>query len=217
MIDGFTREIAATRGRARAIVVCGAGDVFCSGFDLALCLDDSSVLSALLRGLSTAIVTMKRHPSPIVIAAHGAAIAGGCALLGGGDVVVTNRDAKLGYPVTPLGISPAVSAPFLTAAVEGGNARARELDPRLIHGQEALRIGLAHECVATAAEVLPRAMAIASDRAAKPRCGVEATKFWLNELDGSSDSATVQLALAASLGLVGSSEERERLAAFFAR
>lgn len=217
MIDRFSQEVAATHGRARAVVIAGQGDALCSGFDLALCLDDPAILSALLRGLTQAILALRRHPAPIVIAAHGAAIAGGCALLGGGDVVITNNDAKLGYPVIPLGISPAISAPFLSNAVGGGNARARLLDPRLIGGLEALRIGLVHECVATAAEVLPRAMTIAADLAAKPRAGMECTKAWLNELDGSLDRTRAERALGASLGLVGSAEERERLKVFFAR
>ncbi|MBY0458098.1 MAG: HDOD domain-containing protein, partial [Gemmataceae bacterium] len=42
--------------------------------------------------------------APIVLAAHGAAIAGGCALLGGADVVITHHEAKIGYPVVRLGI-----------------------------------------------------------------------------------------------------------------
>jgi enoyl-CoA hydratase/carnithine racemase len=217
MIDQLIHEIAAARESARALVLCGGGDVFCSGFDLALCLHDASVLAHLLRGLSRAIISLRHHPAPVIVAAHGAAIAGGCALLGGGDVVVTNRDAKLGYPVTPLGISPAVSAPFLAAAVGEGNARARLLEPRLVSGQEACRIGLAHECLPIPDDVLPHAMALASDLAGKPRSAIAATKAWLNEIDGSLDEGRAEQALEASLSLVGSPEERDRLKAFFAR
>ncbi|MBX3375854.1 MAG: enoyl-CoA hydratase/isomerase family protein [Phycisphaeraceae bacterium] len=217
MVDGLISAIESTRDRAKAVVVSGRGDAFCSGFDLALCFDAPGVLAALLRGLSRSIQTLRRHPSPVIIAAHGAAIAGGCALLGGGDLVITNAEAKLGYPVTPLGISPAVSAPFLAAAVGSGQARARLLDPKLIDGREALRIGLAHECLPSSSEVITRALAIAQDLAAKPRCGVEATKTWLNELDGSLNDARASSSLTASLQLVGSEEERQGLARFLKR
>ena len=102
----------AIRGvRGRVLVLTGDGDVFCSGFDLTLCKDDDRVLGQLLGGLSACVRALRAMDMPVVVSAHGAAIAGGCALLGGCDVVVTNSDAKLGYPVLPLGISPAVSAP----------------------------------------------------------------------------------------------------------
>jgi hypothetical protein len=58
-------------------------------------------------------------------------------------------------------------------------------------------------------------MAIAAGLAAKPRPGMAATKRLLNELDGSLDDARADAALGASLALVGSAEERERLAAMW--
>ncbi len=203
--------------RARAVVLCGAGDAFCSGFDLAMCLKDATVLPELLKGLSRAIQALRAHRSPIVAAVHGAAIAGGCALVVGADVVITHDDAKLGYPVVKLGISPAVNAPFLVPALGAGATRARLLDTSLISGLEALRLGLAHECVATAGEVLPRAMKVAMELAEKPRSGIEATKTLLNELDGTDDANQIQASLNASLALVGSDEERERISKLFAK
>jgi enoyl-CoA hydratase/carnithine racemase len=148
---------------------------------------------------------------------HGAAIAGGCALLGGGDIVITHADCKLGYPVVKLGISPAVSMPFLMPAVGPAAARARALDPALISGTEALRIGLAHECLAEPREVLPRARAIAADIAAKPSVGLRVTKAWMNELDSTADAARTSRGLNTSLALVGSPEERERLTQLWTR
>ena len=108
-----------------AVVLGGEGKLFCAGFDLSLCKDDPSggVMRQLLTGLSRACAIMRRTEKPVVIAAHGAAIAGGCALLGGGDVVVSDASAKLGYPVTKIGVSPAVSAPFLSYNVTTGKEK----------------------------------------------------------------------------------------------
>ncbi|MFZ4573712.1 MAG: enoyl-CoA hydratase/isomerase family protein [Phycisphaerales bacterium] len=193
---------------ADAVVLSGVGETFCAGFDLTLCRDDDGALAALLEGLSRVIVSMRTTPSPVVVSAHGAAIAGGCALLGGGDLVVTNEAAKLGYPVLKLGISPAVSAPFLRLSVGDGGARTRLLEPAVISGNEALRIGLAHECLASGAACEGRALELARAMAAKPRDAMRWTKAWLNELAGWSTS---RAALETSLSLVGGAEESRML------
>jgi len=203
--------------QSRALVVRGEGSVFCAGFDLRMCLDDRGVLPALLRGLSSVVRAMRRLPKPVVVGAHGAAIAGGCALLGGADLVVTNQDAKLGYPVLPLGISPAVSAPTLAASVGRRAMRERLLDPALIDGQEARRIGLADYAVDLLEDVAPRSQIEAIKLGDKPPWAFCATKLWLNEIEGSDSDEWFDRALEASLSLVGSAEERERLAGLYAR
>lgn len=193
---------------ADAVVLSGVGDVFCSGFDLSLCRDDDGALAALLSGLSRAVVSMRTTPGPVVLSAHGAAIAGGCALLGGADIVVTDEGAKLGYPVLKLGISPAVTAPFLRLSVGDGACRARVLDPSVISGRDAFRAGLVHECVATPAASEARAIELAHQLASKPREALRWTKAWLNELAPWPAAAK---GLDASLSLVGGEEEREML------
>lgn len=219
MLNGLCAAInsAATDSACRAILFRGEGDAFCAGFDLSLCRDDDNVLRELLEGLSRAIVALRAAPQPVVIVAHGAAIAGGCALLGGGDYVVTDAAAKVGYPVTRLGISPAVSAPFILPHVGPGSSRARLLDSTLINGAEARSIGLAHECAAGADEARARAEQVASDLAAKPAVGLRATKQWLNDLDGAMRDDRAARALSVSLGLVGSAEQAERLAQLWKR
>lgn len=204
-------------GRVGAVVVEGNGAAFCSGFDLALCAQDSSVLASLLVELAGAIRAMRACPVPVVVAAHGAAVAGGCALLGGADVAVTHTDAKLGYPVVKLGISPAVSAPYFAAGVGHGRARERMLDPSFMSGWEALRWGLVHECLEDAGKVRDRATAIALELAMKPVGGIRATKRLMNELAAESVDAWAERARSASLGLVGSEEERARLEALWKR
>lgn len=204
-------------GAVRAIVLRGQGQVFCAGFDLSLCRETSDALGAMLRGLSLSVRTMRRCTKPVVVAAQGAAIAGGCALLGGADLVVTSQCAKLGYPVVRLGISPAVTAPFLRLAVGDRPLRARLLDPQLFDGVEARRIGLATLCVDTPEDVVPRAQIEAMRLAAKPPGAYATTKRWLNEIEGSAEDDQIDRALAVSLGLVGGEEERALLAQMWAK
>lgn len=205
-------------GTDRALVLAGAGPVFCGGFDLRLCLDQPGTMPALLRELSALVATLRAFPKPVVIAAHGAAIAGGCALLTAADLVVTDSRAKIGYPVTPLGVSPAVSASTLRLTIGDGPCRQRMLDPTLISGDEAFRIGLVHEVVPTAPDALPRATDLARMLAAKPSGSYAATKEWLCEIDttlGPPDATAA--ALSASLSIADRSEQHSRLTAMFSR
>ncbi len=217
MLRDLQREITSTD--QRAILLRGEGKVFCSGFDLSLCHQsaDGSVMRSLLQGLSDCIAAMRDLPIPVVIAAHGGAIAGACALLGGCDVAVTDAAAQLGYPVVRFGISPAVSAPFLKNALTFGHARERLLDSGLISGVEAKRIGLASECCSTPEEVFPRALAIAEMLASKPPRAMAATRRWLNELETLDQRVTREDALGVSLSRTGTAEESTRLASLFAK
>ena len=196
-----------------AILLGGDGPVFCAGFDLEMAQSspDGAVLRLLLSGLSDACRALRRHDRPVVIAAQGAAIAGGCALLGGADIVVSDRHATLGYPVVKLGISPAVSVPFLRLGVGDGQARCRTLRPETFPGEEAHRIGLVHELVDEPSAVLDRARTLAWELAQKPAEAIRATKAWLGRLEETDQNAAIDAALEASLGLTGGAEERERL------
>ncbi len=200
----------------RAVLIRGEGRCFCAGFDLDLCRDDGpeqAVMKSFLAGLSDAIVAMRACPRPVVIAAHGAAIAGGCALLGGADLVVADRDAKLGYPVVRLGVSPAISAPFLIDSVGIGAARRRLTDPELFDGAEGARLGLVHELVETREAVLERAHELARSLACKSVHAMKATKAWAMESAGEKSMAgRAARALDASLSLVTGDEAIERLA-----
>lgn len=196
---------------ARALLMLGEGPVFCAGFDLDACRDDpEGALDRLLADLSGAVRAMRALPFGVVVGAHGAAVAGGCALLGGADVVVADRGCKLGYPVVRLGISPAVSAPFLRLGVGDGRARAMQLDPGLISGERAHADGLVGELVDAAGDVRERAHATARTLAGKPGCAIGATRRWLDEV-APADPGIADAALHASRALVGDADSRQRL------
>lgn len=206
MLDEVLGAIEALSGdeAVRVIALTGEGEMFCAGFDLTLCKDDATVLPALLTGLANVVSAMRASDKAVVISAHGGAIAGGCAMLCGGDVVVTTNDAKIGYPVLRLGISPAVSGPALRLAVGDGAARARMLDTGLISGTRAVEIGLAHASEISREACEQRAFAWARELAGKPAHAMAATKGWLREVSGADASAA---GLATSLSLVDGAEQ----------
>ncbi len=216
MLTDLAAAVKDLGGRCRCVLVEGEGSVFCAGFDLSLCRAsaDGAEMRELLSGLDGAVRAMRACPTPVVLACQGAAIAGGCALVAGADFAVADRGARLGYPVVLLGISPAVSAATLCPRVGPGPARVRMLDPGLISGEEAARIGLVSDLVETRGEVGGAARRLAEGLAAKPAGALAATKRWLGELDGTSGIGTDGLEV--SLGLTGGAEERRLLAEFWA-
>lgn len=196
----------------KALLLLGEGKAFCAGFDLDLCAADpgGGTMRALLTGLSETIRAMRAAPFPTVIGVQGAAVAGGCALLGGADFVVAEAGAKFGYPVLKLGVSPAVTAPFLTESVGTGACRRHLLEPELFDAAHAEAIGLVDEVVADADALADRAGRIASELASLPSVAVRETRAWLERITG---SAGLRLpALEASLALAGGEEERLRIA-----
>ncbi len=217
MLEGLVAaaDEMANDARIGAVVLRGEGRTFCAGFDMPACVDKPDLLGEMLRGLSRAIRALRRLPVPVVAAVQGGAVAGGCALLCAADLVVTEPSAKLGYPVVKLGVSPAVNAPVLMLAMPEHPARTLLLDPALISGEEARRIGLARILVMLPDDVVPRAQNEAMKFALKPRFAMARTKAWLNEIDGSMDDGALDRALEASLSIVGSAEQRVLLAEAF--
>lgn len=210
MVEDLRRAVIEAGDRSAAVVLRGEGPAFCAGFDLALCQasPDGAVMRSLLTGLSAVVGAMRASRAVVVVGAHGWAVAGGCALLGGADVVVADRACRLGYPVVRIGVSPAVSAPFLRRAVGDGACRALQLDPGLIDGVRGLALGLVHELVDEPGRVAARAGEIADELVAK---GAGVAKGALAGLETGDLGAGA--GLRASLGLTGGAEERERLAA----
>lgn len=197
------------------VLIAGKGQSFCSGFDLAMCQGspDGAVMRLLLTGLSDACRALRNLDRPVVMAVHGTAVAGGCALLGGADIVVAERGAKLGYPVIKLGVSPAVSAPFLRQSVSDGETRARTLLPEMFTAEQAAERGLVHHLAGDATGAIDAARNEAFRLAALPSGAYAETKRWLNTLEGVVQHREDEEGLEASLGLVGNEEERERLGA----
>ncbi len=213
MLEQLLAAIDAVPDNTRAVVLRGSGPTFCAGFDLKMCAADPSgdTIRALLTGLSNSVRALRALPQPVVLAIHGAAVAGGCALLGGADIVVAHPETKLGYPVVKIGVSPAVSAPYLSASIPDGPTRALLMDPDLIRAQRALELGLVHELNEHPHD---RARTIAQTLASKPVTGVRATKALCNELTSTRTDRAGD-ALNASLSGAGSEEERAMLGALW--
>jgi len=208
---------AAADASVRVVFLRGEGKAFCAGFDLGACVDDPSMMATLIHHLSQLDRSLRRLPQPVVAAVHGAAIAGGCAILSACDFVFVERAAKLGYPVHRIGVSPAVTLPTLMPAVGPGPARALVMSGELIDGMEAKRIGLATHVIEGEDRLLAEARSLCAGLAAKPPGAVRATKAWLNELDGSLGDGAFDETATASASLADGAEAIAMLAAVWGR
>jgi methylglutaconyl-CoA hydratase len=216
MFDGLDAALdsAYADDDARIVVVRGNGKAFCAGFDLAAAVDEPECMGEFIARLSDAIRRFRRLPGVVIMAAHGAAIAGGCALLTAGDFIFVARDALLGYPVHPIGVSPAVTIPSLSMKLGDGAARSMLLGGALLTGEQAYACGLASHSVD--AECLDDAVkAYVDDLLMKGPDALRSTKAWLNTLDGSLDNARFDGASAGSCELTMGEEAHTMLRNFW--
>ena len=164
----------------RAIVITGAGErAFAAGADIRqLAAQTPDSLHA--DDPFSVVDRVGRLRTPVIAAVRGFALGGGAELAMACDMLIAGEDAKFGQPEIKLGVIPGAGGTQRLARA-AGRARAMELvlTGRVIGVAEAERMGLV-TAVVPAAEVLDRALALASDIAAMPRLAVEAAKAAVN-------------------------------------
>jgi enoyl-CoA hydratase/carnithine racemase len=155
------------------VLLTGAGTAFCAGMDTTQFGGEPEHKRRLIETSTGAFQAVGRCPRPVVAAVNGPALAGGFALALLCDIRIAARSATFGYPELPIGIPPSYAS--ARAALAPGVARELCLTGRVIDAEEALRLGVAGE-VCDDAELLPRALALATSIAALPRSAQLETK-----------------------------------------
>lgn len=226
----------AQAGDSHVLLLRAEGSAFCAGFDLAACVDDAATLESFIRRLSGVIVALRSMPAVVVAQAQGAALAGGCAILTGCDIVCATERATFGYPVHRIGVSPAVSLPTLVPALGAGAARELALLGEPVTAARAHQLGLVHRLHPDADALAAATDSLVASLASKGSHALRQTKAWLSRLDGtdlgdgagsdatwsaalgsraSRDLETVRAAAAASAALCAGHECRTMLQAFW--
>jgi enoyl-CoA hydratase/carnithine racemase len=169
--------------RVQCVVLTGAGDVFCAGFDLAeFRVEDSEFQKRLWASSDRFHRTVLCFPLPLVASINGPALAGGFDLAVMSDIRLASSTARFAHPEHAW--SQVVYGP-LEALVGGGVARDLCFTGRTIDAAEAFRLGLLSAVVepgalaaATAETVAaitraPRAALMVTKRKALARAGVD--------------------------------------------
>jgi methylglutaconyl-CoA hydratase len=142
-----TRD-AAARHDVRAVVLAGAGKMFCAGADVtwmskALGYTEAENLRDAM-AMSRMFAAIDELPVPVVGRIQGAALGGGAGLAAVCDIVVAETQAVFGFTEVKLGILPAVISPFALAKIGRSAARELFLTGSRFSAARAKEIGLVH-------------------------------------------------------------------------
>jgi enoyl-CoA hydratase len=173
---------------AHAIVLTGTGSIFCAGVDLFRMTNEGApYVERFFPLLRDAIAKLFGMPVPVVAAANGHAIAGGCILVCACDYrLMADGNGRIGVPELLVGVPfPEVALKVMQFAVP--NVAPLVMTGRTMLPQEARTLGLIDEVVEPAA-LMDRAFAMAAQLASIPRESFRMTKQTLRGF-GADDGA----------------------------
>jgi enoyl-CoA hydratase len=154
--EALLRELESTLRRleddpgARVVVLRGAGDrAFCAGADLKKVADRGTTLQAResFGGLGRILEHMARMRTPVIAQVHGYALAGGCGLAAGADIVVAADDATFGLPEIKVGLLPLIVMAPILRAVGRKRGLLMILSGEPVSAREAYEMGLVSRLV----------------------------------------------------------------------
>jgi 2-(1,2-epoxy-1,2-dihydrophenyl)acetyl-CoA isomerase len=156
----------------RAIVLTGAGKLFCAGGDLKSFAGEGERIGAVLKEMTAylhaAISRLARGSAPVVTAVNGTAAGAGFSLAVAGDLAVASEKAKFTMAYTAAGLSPdGSSSYFLPRLIGIRRTQELMLTNRRLSAQEALDWGLVTR-LAPEGEVLKQAEELARQLADGP-------------------------------------------------
>lgn len=169
----------------RAVVLTGAGKMFCAGGDLRSFADAGTGIASRLKELTAylhaAISRLTRMDAPVIAAVNGMAAGAGFSLAVAADFTIASESAGFVMAYTQAGLVPDGSSTFFLPR-RIGDRRTRELmlTNRRLTAAEALDWGLVNQVV-PADQLLSTATALATTLAAGPTRSFGATKALLNE------------------------------------
>lgn len=207
----------------RAAVLYGDGAAFCAGLDFKWFMANPTQGRALLARSESSPANMAQRvawvwrelPVPVIAAIHGAAFGGGLQIALGADIRYVAPDAKLSVMEIEYGLIPDMSiTQTLFGLVRDDVARELVYTGRVVSGGEAVELGLATR---VSEEPLADAVAAAERIAAKSPHAVRAAKRLLGEAPGSSVRQALELETELQLGLIGSRNQLEAVAARMAK
>jgi len=219
LIDGLTAwaQTVPADGSVRAVVLQGAGSVFCAGADVQWMskmvnytreenLADAHRAAMMLHAIDSV-------PVPVIGRIQGAALGGGAGLAAVCDVVVATEDAVFGFTEVVLGILPAMISPYVVSKIGLSAARELCLSGVRFSAARAKEIGLAHDVVAADRLDLTVERHVQQFRKAAPSA-IAATKKLLREVAGHRPADVMSLTVDAIARQRVSPEGQEGLRAF---
>jgi len=202
----------------RAVVLTGAGKMFCAGGDLSSFAKAGAgarkLILEMAADLHMGISRLSRNRAPVIGAINGTAAGAGLSLVMACDLAVAAESAVFTMAYTRAGLSPDGSSTYFMPR-KIGDRRARELmlTNRVLSSGEALTWGVVNEVVPTD-QVLARANALAQRLARGPTAAFGAVKTLLNGTFEQTLESQMELEARTIGDLVGGTDGQEGIHAF---
>lgn len=139
----------------RVLILDAEGSTFCAGADfhwmggLKNARHEENIADS--QRLFDMFAELYDFPMPTIARVQGGAFGGGCGLVCCCDFVIMAEDAVLAFSEVKIGLVPATISPFVVRKIGEGRARGLFLSGAAISADEAVRVGLADQCVAVGA------------------------------------------------------------------
>ena len=202
------------RQDVRAIVLTGAGKTFSAGADLrerpALSQTPGAYAAhnRLVRASFDAVLSCAK---PVIAAINGAAIGAGCVLATCCDILLASDAAYMQMTEVNVGLAGGVA--HIRRHFGESDARLFILTARRMSGSELFRMGVTSACT-SAEDLMPAALSIARDIAAKSPSAVRAAKKSFGLTENLSLEEGYRFEQSQTVALAGTKDTSEALAAF---
>jgi 2-(1,2-epoxy-1,2-dihydrophenyl)acetyl-CoA isomerase len=202
----------------RAVVLAGAGRMFCAGGDLKAFSTKGEGLPHYLKEVTTylhaAVSRLTRMDAPVIAAVHGSAAGAGMSLACAADLVLAAEGAKFTMAYTRAGLTPDGSSTYFLARIVGlRRALELSLTNRVLSAAQALALGIVTRVVAEA-DLLEEARTLAATFAAGPTRAFGATKRLLHAGWTGTLETQMELETRAIADVARGPDAREGIAAF---
>lgn len=151
LVDAIARSVAEFEASdARALVLTGTGSIFSGGVDLVRLMNGGvEYLERLFPAMARMLLDLFALPKPLIVAANGHAIAGGCILALAGDYrLMAAGNGRIGIPELLVGVPfPPTVLEALRFAIPPQHLQMLLYTGRTVLPDEALRLGLVDEVV----------------------------------------------------------------------
>ncbi len=174
-LDAIAAQVVKDKAQLKGIVLASAKSTFFAGADLkgvmrSTAADGPRVFTEIER-IKKNFRTIETQGVPVVSCLNGAALGGGweVALVGHHRIAVNSPKVQFGLPEITLGLIPGGGGITKMTRVLGlMAAQPYILESKLFGPEEALKIGVVHELVATPEELMPKALAFIEATQGKP-------------------------------------------------
>ena len=210
-----------TNPAVRAVIITGAGKMFCAGGDVQSFGDAGDGLAMLAKNITSAlhsaISRFSRMRAPLIVAVNGTAAGAGFSIALSGDIVLSASNAKFTMAYTGIGAAPDGSSSYFLPRVVG-HRRAMELmlTNRLLSAEEAVEWGIVNRAIPPE-ELLDAANTLAEQLASGPTNSFGEVKKLLHMSSNNGLETQMEAESRAISSMLVSKDGREGVGAFLAK